>query len=73
VAWRRSIGGRSGSSGVAVAQTFDGGRQRRQVVLDGGRDDRVARVEVAMSQVISHSRDLCPWDFRLSADDVGWK
>jgi hypothetical protein len=43
----------------------------RQVVVDGGLQDQVVGVEVAMRQVIAHACDLAPRDAGLGAEHLG--
>ena len=42
-----------------------------QVVIDGGLQNRVVCVEVTVSQVIAHARDLGPGDARLRTEHLG--
>jgi hypothetical protein len=48
-------------------QRMDGAFEFGQVVVDGGLQDQVVSVEVAMRQVIAHARDLAPGDAGLGA------
>ena len=50
----------------SLGQCPDGAFEFGQVVVDGGLQDRVVSVEVTVSQVIAHARDLGP-------GDGGWK
>ena len=45
--------------------------ERREVVFDGGADDGVVGVEVAVCQVVSHASDVLPWDGRLTGEQLG--
>lgn len=70
-------GGGAGLTGVLVlprvdAQAGGGVSQLGLIVLDGGRDHRMAGVEVAVREVISHARDLPPRNPRVGGGDVGW-
>lgn len=42
-----------------------------QVVVDGGSQDRVVGIEIAVRKVIAHARDLAPGDAGLGAEQLG--
>jgi len=42
-----------------------------QVVVDGSPQNRMVCVEVTVSQVIAHARDLGPWDGGLGTEQLG--
>jgi hypothetical protein len=50
---------------------MDGAFEFGQVVVDGGLQDQVVSVEVAMRQVIAHACDLAPGDAGLGAEHHG--
>jgi hypothetical protein len=52
-------------------QRMDGAFEFGQVVVDGGLQDQVVGVEVAMRQVIAHACDLAPGDAGLGAEHLG--
>jgi hypothetical protein len=54
----------------ALAQPIDRLLQVGQIMVDGGLQDRVGCVEVAVSQVIAHAGDLAPGDRRFSVEQV---
>jgi hypothetical protein len=59
----------AGSSGSAAssAWTFEFG----QVFVDGGLQDDVSGVEVAVGEVIAHAGDLAPWNGGLDVIQPG--
>ena len=54
--WRLVVVGQGGGHGLDRVFEF------WQVVVDGGLQDGVGRVEVAVGQVIAQAGDLTPWD-----------
>ena len=66
-AWAyRLVFGRQGRD-----QRLDGMFEFGHVVVDGGLQDRVVSVEVAMRQVIAHPCDLASGDAGLGAEHLG--
>ena len=45
--------------------------ERRQIVVDGCLDDVMGGVEVAMGELVTHSRHVSPRDLGLSGQEVG--
>jgi len=53
-----------------MGQGTDGTFQVGQVFVDGGLQDRVGGVEVAVREVVAHAGDLPPRDGRLGGEQV---
>jgi len=64
--WQRAAEGRAWAS--ALRRRRHRAFQFRQVLIDGGLQDRVSSVEVAMSEVVTHPGDLGPRDCGLGAE-----
>ncbi len=56
--------------GQGIEQFCDGVFQWREVFVDGGREDGVGGVEVAVGEVVAHSGDLAPRDLRLGCEEI---
>jgi len=57
--------------GQGLGERVDGAFEFGQVVVDGGLQDRVSGVEVAVGQVIAHAGDLAPGDAGLGVEQLG--
>jgi hypothetical protein len=53
------------------SQRLDSAFEFGEVVVDGGLQDRVVGVEVAVSQVVAHACDLAPRNAGLGAEHPG--